>query len=84
MRKGQTTAVDLFYFAFAMVIAAAFMPIIIDTIGQNWSRASLLLKSVYVAMPGVILFGIFSEILTSREIEMIRRDKERRRRFQRT
>lgn len=83
MRKGQTTAVDLFYFAFAMIIAAAFMPAVIDTIGQNWDKASLLLKSVYVAMPAVILFGIFSEILTSREIETIRRKQEKRKRFRR-
>jgi len=39
----------------------------------------LLLKAVYVAMPGTFVFGIFSEILQSREIETIRKNQQKRR-----
>jgi len=78
--KGQTTISDLFFFAFAIIIVGAFMPSIIETIGLNWSRASPLLQAIYVAMPGILVGTILLEILQSREIEAIRRDKKRQRR----
>jgi len=71
--------VDLMFFAFAMIIAAATIPVLVNAIGANWNQASPLLKAVYVAMPGTIVFGIFSEILMSREIETIRKNQKKRR-----
>lgn len=75
--KGQTTISDLFFFAFGLIILGAFMPSIIETIGLNWSRASPLLQAVYVAIPGILVGTLLLEILQSREIEAIRRDKKR-------